>query len=173
MYLREALSRCRDLEEDVSRIYDELASQHSRSPELARAWRQLAQDEHNHSRQLGALLAVHEALDDDGPFLVGLERRSKDCAREVHEAYTRVHAGIAPRQAVELCLELEKSELDSLFIELRDLSRPAVKRLSEKLYKRAGSHSDHRERIKALRQIAMTELTEQDASTGAALERPH
>jgi rubrerythrin len=169
MYLREALSRCRDLEEEVSRIYDELASQHTRTPELARAWKQLAQDERSHSRQLGVLLAVHEALDDDGPFLVGLERRSRDCAREIRETYTRVHAGIAPRQAVELCLELEKSELDHLFIELRDLSRPAVKRLSERLYKRTSSHSDHRERIEALRQIA---VADQDAATGAGVEHP-
>jgi hypothetical protein len=168
MYLRDALSRCRDLAEEVSNIYTELASQHAGRPELAETWNQIACDEHAHSHQLGALLAIHDALDEDGPFLVGLDRRSKECSQWVRACYTRVREGIAPDEALELCNQLENSQLDVLLTEMLDLAKPAVKRLTEKLYKRAKNPVSHRRKIERLRKLA--EVVHQSREqTGAAV----
>ncbi len=149
-------------------MYDELASQHERTPTLASTWHALAADERSHSRQLAALLAIHDALDDDGPFLVGFDARVNGCAKLVRDCYTRVHEGIAPADAVPLCAALERSEFDHLFAEMRDLARPALKRFGNRLSK-TGSCSSHSERIEALER---TVSESQATSLRSAAEHP-
>lgn len=170
MYLREALGRCRDLEEDVSNIYKELASQHVNHPEFVETWNKLACDERTRSHQLGALLAIHEALDDDGPFLVGLDKRSQECRQQIRSCYARLSAGITPTEAVELCVQLESGELGSLFIDMLDLARPALKRLTDKLYRQAARPSGHHDEVEKLRTV-VKEKHKMDRRTGASVAR--
>jgi hypothetical protein len=139
MYLREALRRCAELEERTQSIYEELASQHASAAHLADAWRDLAADGHMRARQLTALAAIHEAVNDDGPFVVGLQRRIDAAAFFIDAAAADAREGPTPPRALELASELESSELRRLFQELRDLARAGVRKLTDKLYRGTGA----------------------------------
>ena len=137
MYLSEALGRCAGLEERTRRFYEALAAQHVGQPHLAEAWKDLAAEADMRARQLTALAAIHEAVNDDGPFVVGLQRRIDAAAAVIEEACAQTRCGIAPRRALAIASDVESSELRRLFLELRDLARTGVRKLTDKLYKSA------------------------------------
>ena len=139
MYLREALERCASLEEKSRAIYEDLASQHASQPHLSAAWRELAADGRVRARQLGALAAIHAALNDDGPFVVDLHRRIDETELFFEAAAARAKQGLDPPSALELAGTLESCEMRGLFQELRDLARAAVRKLTDKLYRGAGA----------------------------------
>lgn len=158
MYLRQALGRCRDLEEEVAAIYETLATQQSHNATVAAAWRELAEDERDHARQLAALLSVLDALVEDGPFLVGLARQMSECSNRIRECQRRISGPITEAEAIELCVGLEGSELNDLMTEMRELARPAIKRLTDRLYRSSASQRSHQERLDNLRRLADTPI---------------
>jgi len=170
MYLRDALGCCRDLERSVAGLYDTLASQHANNATLSAAWRALAEDERGHARQLDALLAVLEALDDDGPFLVGVGQKSSECATLVRDCERRINDRIDEAAAVDLCVRLENSELDTLLSEMRELARPALKRLTDRLYRSSAAQRRHRERVENLARLAAGGAAK-DTDSSIAMER--
>lgn len=147
MYLREAMMSCRDLEEMVAKIYEELAGQHAREPEVRRLWKQMAADEKMHARIFSALLASHDVLEDDGPFLVEMRGRIDAVRETLDTAYARVREGIGPSEALELAQAIEASELNTLSGDVVELSRPAVYWLLRVVEKGIDAANEHSARL--------------------------
>jgi len=155
MYLREALRWCRDLEEEAGHIYEELAAQHGHDAELSRHWQVLAADERKHARIMAAALAAEDVHEDDGPFVVDVRPRLDRLKRILDRAYKQVRTGTSAAAAAELTAFIEGTELDDVFAELVELSRPSVLRLLGVIEKDAAGVADpHRSHVAALLRTA-------------------
>jgi len=166
MYLREALRSCRELEEEVGHIYDELAAQHASDEKLKSLWCEMAEDERRHSRVVNALLAAEDVQEDDGPFVVDLRPRIERLRKLLDRAYKSVRAGIKPAEAIELATFIEGTEINELFRELIDLAKPGLLRLLGQLERRSEFPEPHYTRLQHL--AAATRASESAAPSGRA-----
>jgi len=151
MYLRAAIAECREIEEEITHIYEELAAMHARDDEMAALWAGLASDERRQSRVLMALLAATEAEEDDGPFLVDVRERLARVRRTVDRIYRRVREGISPDEALDLAAFIEGSDLPDVLDEVVELALPAVLDLVGLTERELDGHNDHRARIEEAR----------------------
>ena len=156
MYLREALRCCRDLEEEVGHIYEELAAQHADDEQLKGLWCEMAEDERRHSRVVSALLAAEDVQEDDGPFVVDLRPRIERLRKLLDRAYKSVRAGIKPADAIELATFIEGTEINELFRELIELARPSLLRLLGQLERRLEVPDPHYARLQRWSAAAAT-----------------
>jgi hypothetical protein len=93
------------------------------------------------------LSAIHEAVDEDGPFVVGMQSRVGEALKVVQTSYRRMLEGVDPPAAVELAAAIEQLEFDSLFGEVRQLARSAVRKLTDRLYDGAPTEPKRRRRL--------------------------
>lgn len=151
MYLRAAIVECREIEEEVARIYEELGALHSRDAAMSQLWSGLARDERRHSRVLAALLAATEAEENDGPFLVDVRERLGRVRRTADRIYRRVRAGVDASEALDLAAFIEGSELADVHDEIVELALPAVLDLVGMTEKELDGSSNHRTLIESAR----------------------
>lgn len=171
MFLREALLRCSQLEEEVAALYDELVRLPEATPETSARWSDRSRKERERSRLLHALAELSSAIGDDGPFLVqepellGRLRRSVDEARRV---LARDGSGEGIRRCVQA---LESSPCLELYAGLLDIAQPEARRLlrridSEIRNLRRGSESVTRPRSGSVAAYAGRRTTKRDPRRG-------
>jgi hypothetical protein len=151
VYLRAAIAECREIEEAIAHIYEELGAMHARDQEMARLWNSLALDERRQGRVLAALLAATDAEQDDGPFLVDVRERLARVRRTVDRIYRRVREGVGPDEALDLAAFIEGSDLPDVLDEVVELALPAVLDLVGMTEKELDGANDHRARIEEAR----------------------
>lgn len=133
MFLREALLRCSQLEEEVAALYDGLVRLPAATPETSARWADRSRKERERSRLLHALAELSSAIGDDGPFLVQepqLLHRLREAVDEARSVLAKDGSG----EGIARCVQaLESSPCLELYAGLLDIAQPEARRLLRRL----------------------------------------
>lgn len=149
MFLKEALLRCSNLEEEMASVYAALASCPAATNQSAAAWSAASGREKRNARLLHALAELSEALGDDGPFLVQVPLQLSTLRRLVDAARGRVTNDIDAATA-ERCAEmLDTAPCRELYSGLLEVAEPEIRRVLKLIdeqtrsVRRSGQRSRH------------------------------
>jgi hypothetical protein len=126
MYLREALSKCQDLERRAARLYATRAAFLDDASESGQYWSQQAATESAHAEILSNLLRTQEINDDDGPFVIDLRQQITRLCEALDEAYAIEEAKDQQSRSACYSPEFLLHSCDTLFariVRLAELSR--------------------------------------------------
>ena len=126
MYLREALSKCQDLERRAARLYATRAASLDDTSEPGQYWAKQAAIESAHAEILSNLLRTQEINDDDGPFVIDLRQQITRLCAALDEAYANEEANDEQSRSALYSPEFLLQSCDTLFekiVRLAELSR--------------------------------------------------
>src|SRR5689334_16085845 len=89
MFLKEALLRCSQLQQEIASMYDALCETTAARDARSAAWKGAAACERRRSGFLEALAALCSALEDEGPFVVQVPLQLEDLSRALDSAAWR------------------------------------------------------------------------------------
>jgi len=122
------LDRCINIERKAGEVYDLLAERQLGDEELHGFWARMAADERKHARNLETYRAIVAAEDPRHPTLAdGFEDEIAELARLTDEALERAAHASSTDEAFGIALDLELSELDTIYTTLlrsSPLNRP-------------------------------------------------
>ncbi len=127
MFLKEALLRCSQLQQQTAAQYDALCDQSPGDDARAGKWRGAAARERRRAGFLEALAQLCTALEAEGPFLVQIPLQLEEIRRALDSAQWRrdtctTHPGCT-------CAEsLERVMASELYVDLIELAEPEVRR---------------------------------------------
>lgn len=123
MDILQVVSRCAQAEKVVASIYEQFAERFREDPALQKLWSDLAAEERRHSRSLSNWKRLLELeRPDDRPREVGFATSLKKMEGELAPLRQRAQAAASAEEAFGIALDLEASELDSLYVELLQCS---------------------------------------------------
>ncbi len=151
MFLKEALLRCSQLEDEVASVYDRLAGTPAATPQLVATWSEASRVERQRARLLRALAELSTALEDDGPFLVQAPVQMAGVRRALENAQHRLPS-VVDGPSGQRCVEaLEAAPRHDLYSGLLEVAEPELKRATRlvdaevKSLRRNGTSSRPRE----------------------------
>ncbi len=159
MFLREALCRDAELEDEIAGLYADLAARHAANRELAGRWTEMARRERRRARVLQAIVAAQSVAGDDGPFLVHVPLQLAGLRKVVEDAQRDASDNISPLPAVELVERIEAADRSAIYQSLLELGRPEVVRLLRMLDNHALPSCSDRANLTKLRDAAMASQT--------------
>jgi hypothetical protein len=127
MFMTEVLSRCSDLEQRVANIYSQFAGSLNDDKELESFWLGMAEEEKHHGKILAAEKAALEVDSDTGYFMPEFSAKLMEMDALLKGAEERAKLGVTKDEAFSLALELEQSELNTIYRDLVLMGRAAVK----------------------------------------------
>lgn len=128
MFLKEALLRCSQLEDEVASVYDELTRSPAATPEVSASWSEASHAGRQRARLLRALAELSTALEDDGPFLVQVPVQIAAVRRALENAHRRLPA-VVDSPSGQRCVEaLEAAPRRDLYAGLLEVAEPELKR---------------------------------------------
>jgi hypothetical protein len=151
MFLKDALLRSSQLEDEMASVYAQLATCPAVDAKEAAAWSAAAAREQVHARLLHALAKLSEALGDDGPFLVQVPVQLSALRRAVEGARARLAADMDAAAAGRCAGQLEAAPRRELYASLLEVAEPEVRRVLRLIDeetrgpRRSGSRSRSRE----------------------------
>ncbi len=127
MFLTEVLHRCSGLEQRVAGIYTQFAKTLESDRELASFWLGMAGEEKHHAKILAAERAALQVDSDTGYFMpeFPIKLAEMDALLEKYEA--QAANGVTADEAFRIALDLEQSELNTIYRDLVIMGRTAVK----------------------------------------------
>lgn len=129
MFLKEALQRCSNLEEEMASVYATLAACPAATSAAAATWSAAAGREKGNARVLHALAELSAALGDDGPFLVQVPLQLSTLRRVVDAVRSRIDIDVDAATA-ERCAEmLDAAPRRELHSGLLEVAEPEIRRL--------------------------------------------
>lgn len=129
MFLKDALLRCSQLENEVSSIYSTLARVPAVASEPAAVWAEAARRERGRSQLLHALAELSAALGDDGPFLVQIPVQLSNLRRVVDTVRGRVSETMDAATAGRCAETLEGAQRGELHATLLEVVEPELRRV--------------------------------------------
>lgn len=151
MFLKEALLRCSQLEEEVASMYAELAACPAADGQAVASWSASANREREHARLLHALAELSAALGDDGPFLVQVPVQLSSLRRVVESVRGRVVEGVDAATAKRCADMLDAAPRGEIHAGLLEVAEPEIKRVLRLIdeetrhARRGGARARHRE----------------------------
>jgi hypothetical protein len=128
MFLKEALLRYSQLEDEIASIFDSLAASTAATSENAASWSEASRKERLRARLLHALAEISTALDDDGPFLVQVPVQMAGLERVLDNVRRWLSAGLDAATG-ERCVEaLSAAPRQELHAALLEIAEPEMKR---------------------------------------------
>jgi rubrerythrin len=159
------LDRCITIERTAAEIYEILAARSVRDDELRAFWSRMAADERTHARNLETYRAIVAAEDRSHPTLAeGFESDLVELESLVSEARARAAVADSSDDAFAIALDLELSELDTIYTTLLQ-SSPLTRVTSAAGQRRSDITSHHAALVGAIRSRSLSE----DHLTRAAL----
>jgi hypothetical protein len=129
MFLREALLRCSQLEDEVASVYAGLAGCGAATSDAAAAWAEAARKERQRARLLYALAELTAVLDDDGPFLVQAPVQLANLRRVVDNVRGHLASTVDACTAMRCAEALEATQRSELHAGLLEVAEPEVRRV--------------------------------------------
>lgn len=129
MFLKQALLRGSQLEDEVAEIYSGLASSPAVPSEAAASWAESARKERQRARILHALAELSVALDDDGPFLVQVPVQLANLRRVVDNVRGHVTDAVDETTARRCVETLESAPRGEVYAVLLEVAEPEIKRV--------------------------------------------
>jgi len=127
MFLTEVLERCRGLEQRLADIYSQFATTLRADKDLQSFWLGMAEEEKHHAKILAAERTALEVDSDPGYFMPEFSAKLVAMDTLLKGAEEKARAGVTKEEAFSLALELEKSELQTVYHDLVLMGRVAVK----------------------------------------------
>ena len=127
MFLTEVLERCKGLEQRLADIYSQFAATLRADKDLESFWLGMAVEEKHHAKILAAEKAALEVDSDPGYFMPEFSAKFVTMDTFLKGLEEKVKAGVTKEEAFSLALELEKSELQTVYHDLVLMGRVTVK----------------------------------------------
>jgi hypothetical protein len=127
MFMTEVLGRCSILEQRVADIYSQFASSLNDDKELESFWLGMAEEEKHHGKILAAEKAALEVDSDTGYFMPEFPAKLVEMDTLLKRIEEKARLGVTKDEAFALALELEQSELNTIYRDLVLMGRVAVK----------------------------------------------
>ncbi len=133
MFMTEVLGRCRLLEQRVADIYSQFAGSLNDDKDLESFWLGMAEEEKHHAKILAAEKAALEVDSDTGYFMPEFPAKLTEMDTLLKLVEEKAHTGVTKDEAFELALQLEQSELNTIYRDLVLMGRAAVKLMARHL----------------------------------------
>ena len=127
MSMTEILGRCSMLEQRVADIYSQFAGSLNDDKELESFWLGMAEEEKHHSKILAAEKAALEVDSDTGYFMPEFSAKLVEMDALLKRVEEKAKLGVTKDEAFALALEMEQSELNTIYRDLVLMGRAAVK----------------------------------------------
>ena len=127
MFMTEVLRRCTDLENRVAAIYSQFAGSLNENKELESFWLGMAEEEKHHGKILAAEKAALEVDSDTGYFMPEFPAKLAEMEAFLKMIEEKARLGVTAEEAFDLALQLEQSELNTIYRDLVLMGRAAVK----------------------------------------------
>lgn len=127
MFMTEVLERCSQLEQRVADIYSQFAASLNDDKELESFWLGMAEEEKHHAKILAAEKAALEVNSDTGYFMPEFPAKLAELEALLRTITEQARAGVTKEEAFALALQLEQSELNTIYRDLVLMGRAAVK----------------------------------------------
>lgn len=127
MFMTEILGRCSSLEQRVADIYSQFAGSLNNDKELESFWLGMAEEEKHHSKILAAEKAALEVDADTGYFMPEFPAKLTEMEALLKRVEEQAKLGVTKEGAFAMALELEQSELNTIYRDLVLMGRAAVK----------------------------------------------
>jgi hypothetical protein len=130
MFMTQVLERCSQLEWRIADIYSQFAATFNDDKELSGFWLGMAEEEKHHSKILQAEKAALEVDSDTGYFMPEFPAKLEEMDRFLKGIEERARMGVERDEAFALALEMEQSEMNTIYRDLVLMGREAVKLLA-------------------------------------------
>lgn len=138
MFLRDALLRCSELDDEAASVFADLCEASGPDEASAAALAASARAEREHAHLLRALAALADALDDDGPFLVQVPLQIAAFRRVLDAVRSRMSMGMEPDVARRCAERLQTAPFGELHRGLLELAAPQVHRVLGRIAQEIG-----------------------------------
>jgi hypothetical protein len=127
MFMTEVLTRCSGLEERVAAIYSQFAGSLNDDKDAESFFLGLAEEEKHHGKILAAEKAALEVDSDPGYFMPEFPAKLDEMDTMLKKVEEKARIGVTKEEAFALALDLEQSELNTIYRDLVLMGRAAVK----------------------------------------------
>lgn len=127
MFMTEVLKRCSDLEQRVANIYSQFAASLNDDRAVESFWLGMAEEEKHHSKILAAEKAALEVDSDTGYFMPEFPAKLAEMDTLLKRIEEKARQGVTKEEAFALALEIEQSELNTIYRDLVLMGRAAAK----------------------------------------------
>jgi hypothetical protein len=115
MFMTEVLGRCSQLEQRLADIYSQFAGSLNDEKELESFWLGMAEEEKHHAKILAAEKAALEVDSDAGYFMPEFPAKLAEMDTLLKLIEEKARMGVTKEEAFELALQLEQSELNTIY----------------------------------------------------------
>jgi len=133
MFMTEVLKRCSMLEDRVAQIYSQFAGSLNDDKEVESFFLGLAEEEKHHAKVLVAEKAALDVDSDTGYFMPEFSAKLTEMDAMLKTVEEKARIGVTKDEAFALALELEQSELNTIYRDLVLMGRAAVKLMARHL----------------------------------------
>lgn len=153
MFMTEILHRCSQMEQRVADIYGQLATSLKEDRELASFWRGMETEEKHHAKVLAAEQAALAVDSDPGLFIPEFPEKLVEMARFITDKEQRAQRGVTKDEAFSLALEIEQSELNTVYRDLVIMGRAAVKLMERNIDESLSIARHHQEFVTGMKRF--------------------
>ena len=133
MFMTQVLERCSQFEQRIADVYSQFAATFNDDKELSGFWLGMAEEEKHHSKILQAEKAALEVDSDTGYFMPEFPAKLEELERFLKGIEEKARMGVERDEAFVVALEIEQSELNTIYRDLVLMGRAAVKLMARHL----------------------------------------
>lgn len=171
MFMTEVLKHCSNLEQRVADIYRAFAGALNDDRELESFWLGLAEEEKHHGKILAAERAALEVDSDTGYFMPEFAAKLAEMDALLKRAEEQARSGVTKDEAFALALELEQSELNTIYRDLVLMGRAAVKLMARHVDRSLSLPTHQQDLLDGIQRFAPTGPVQQQVETWAKANR--
>lgn len=154
MFMTEILHRCSQMEQRVAAIYGQLATSLKEDRELASFWRGMEAEERHHAKVLAAEKAALAVDSDPGLSLPEFPEKLAEMDRFLKDKEQRAQRSLTKDEAFSLALDIEQSELNTVYRDLIIMGRAAVKLMERNIDQSLSISKHHQEFVTGMKRFA-------------------
>jgi hypothetical protein len=168
MFMTEVLGRCSLLEHRVAEIYRQFAGSLHDDKALQSYWLGMAEEEKHHGKILAAEKAALEVDSDTGYFMPEFAAKLMEMDALLKRAEEQARIGVSKDEAFAVALELEQSELNTIYRDLVLMGRAAVKLMARHLDQALSLPEHQQDLVEGVKRFQPSAAVRQQAEAWAA-----
>jgi hypothetical protein len=168
MFMTDILGRCSILEQRVADIYSQFAGSLNDDKELESFWLGMAEEEKHHSKILAAEKAALEVDSDTGYFMPEFSAKLVEMDVLLKRVEEKAKLGVTKDEAFALALEMEQSELNTIYRDLVLMGRAAVKLMARHMDQSLSLPKHQQGLLEGVKRFVPTGPTRQQAEAWVA-----
>jgi hypothetical protein len=173
MFMTEVLGRCSILEQRVADIYSQFGGSLNDDKELESYWLGMAEEEKHHGKILAAEKAALEVDSDPGYFMPEFSAKLMEMDALLKRVEEKARLGVTKEEAFALALELEQSELNTIYRDLVLMGRAAVKLMARHLDESLSLRKHQQGLLEGIKRFAPDSPLRQEAEAWIAQHHMH